>query len=161
MYLLDAMHEILEHEKIKLIIAGEFYDDNKPYKDRISSSKIKNDVYILSDFMPDEMVKYFFSTCDCLVLPYTDATQSGIIQIAYFYDKPVIATDVGGLSEVVINEKTGILIPPKDSKAISTAVLRFFDENLGQKFSENIKTEKVKYSWETFVQNIEKLVAGE
>lgn len=159
MYLLDAMPEILKHNKIKLIVAGEFYEDEKPYKEKIIKSRIENEVFILSDFMPDEMVKYFFSACDCLVLPYTDATQSGIIQIAYYYDKPVIATDVGGLAEVIINEKTGILIQPEDSKAISDAVLKYFNENLEQDYSENIKLEKTKYSWETFVGNIEKLVA--
>ena len=121
MYLLDALPEILKNKKIKLIIAGEFYDDDKPYREKIKSSGLENDVYLLSDFMPDDKVKYFFSACDCLVLPYTDATQSGIIQIAYFYDKPVIATDVGGLSEVIVNDKTGILIKPRNSESITDA----------------------------------------
>jgi len=160
MYLLDALPEILKNKKIKLIIAGEFYDDDKPYREKIKSSGLENDVYLLSDFMPDDKVKYFFSACDCLVLPYTDATQSGIIQIAYFYDKPVIATDVGGLSEVIVNDKTGILIKPRNSESITDAVLRFYNDNLEEKFSGNIKVEKLKYSWETFVENIEKLVSN-
>jgi glycosyltransferase involved in cell wall biosynthesis len=104
--------------------------------------------------MPDERVRYFFSACDCLVLPYSDATQSGIVQIAYYYDKPVIVTDVGGLSEVVIAEKTGIIIRPGNVNDISGAVKRFYNYNLEEKFSENIKTEKLKYSWEVFVRNI-------
>jgi glycosyltransferase involved in cell wall biosynthesis len=158
MYLLDALPGILKSKKIKLLIAGEFYDDEKPYKEKIKSPGIAKDVFLLSDFLPDDKIKYFFSACDCLVLPYMDATQSGIIQIAYYYDKPVIATDVGGLSEVVINEKTGLLIEPKDTKAISNAVLRFYNENLENKFAENIKSEKLKYTWEAFVKNIEKLV---
>jgi glycosyltransferase involved in cell wall biosynthesis len=154
LYLLDAMPEIIKCHNVKLVIAGEFYEDDKPYLQKIEELNIEQNIVLLSSFMPDNMVKYFFSACDCLVLPYTDATQSGIVQIAYFYDKPVIVTDVGGLSEVVIDGKTGLIVNPKDSAGIAKAVTRFYDENLGTKFSENIKTEKKNYSWETFVNNL-------
>jgi len=153
-YLIEAMPEILKHNNLKLLIAGEFYDDEKPYTEKIKELGLENNIVLLSDFMPDEKVRYFFSVCDCLVLPYTDATQSGIVQIAYYYDKPVIVTDVGGLSEVVISEKTGIIINPGNVNDIFGAVKRFYDENLEEKFSENIKSEKLKYSWEAFTENI-------
>ena len=156
-YLIDALPEILRDANVKLLIAGEFYDDEKPYKEKIKSLGLEENILLLSDFMPDEKVRYFFSACDCLVLPYTDATQSGIVQIAYYYDKPVIVTDVGGLSEVVISEKTGIIINPGNVNEIVTAVKRYYNENLENKFSENIKTEKLKYSWEVFTDNIMKL----
>ena len=152
MYLIDAMREL--GRDVKLIVAGEFYDDEKPYREKIKESGLDENIVLLSDFMPDERVRYFFSACDCLVLPYSDATQSGIVQIAYYYDKPVIVTDVGGLSEVVIAEKTGIIIRPGNVNDISGAVKRFYNYNLEEKFSENIKTEKLKYSWEVFVRNI-------
>ncbi|MFA5403439.1 MAG: glycosyltransferase [Ignavibacteria bacterium] len=154
MYLLEAMPEILKDTNAKLLIAGEFYDDEKPYKEKIKELKLEENILLLSDFMPDEKIRYFFSACDCLVLPYTDATQSGIVQIAYYYDKPVIVTDVGGLSEVVISEKTGIIINPGNVNEVVTAVKRYYTENLENEFSENIKTEKLKYSWEVFTDNI-------
>jgi glycosyltransferase involved in cell wall biosynthesis len=154
MYLLEAMPEILKSNNVKLLIAGEFYDDEKPYREKIKKLGIENNIVLLSDFMPDEKVRYFFSACDCLVLPYTDATQSGIVQIAYYYDKPSVVTDVGGLSEVVIKDKTGIIIQPGSVNEITGAVNRFYEENLEQKFAENIKEEKKKYSWETFTENI-------
>ena len=154
MYLIEAMPEILKSNDVKLLIAGEFYDDEKPYKEKIKELGLEKNIILLSDFMPDEKVRYFFSACDCLVLPYTDATQSGIVQIAYYYDKPVLVTDVGGLSEVVLKEKTGIIINPGDIKAITVAVKRFYEEKLEQRFIENIKEEKIKYSWETFTKNI-------
>ena len=157
-YLLDAMPDILKENNVKLIIAGEFYDDEKPYKEKIKELNLENNVILLSDFMPDEKVKYFFSACDVLVLPYTDATQSGIVQIAYYYDKPVIVTDVGGLSEVVIDNKTGIVIKPQSSNEITIAINKFYKENLEEKFSDNIKEEKKKYLWETFTNNILELV---
>lgn len=152
MYLIEAMNEL--GKDVKLLVAGEFYDDEKPYREKIKESGLEENILLLSDFMPDERVRYFFSACDCLVLPYTDATQSGIVQIAYYYDKPVIVTDVGGLSEVVISEKTGLIIKPGNVEEIAKAVNRFYSENLEEKFSENIKTEKLKYSWEVFVRNI-------
>jgi glycosyltransferase involved in cell wall biosynthesis len=152
MYLIEAMKEL--GKDVKLLVAGEFYDDEKPYREKIKESGLGENIVLLSDFMPDERVRYFFSACDCLVLPYTDATQSGIVQIAYYYDKTVIVTDVGGLSEVVINGKTGIIINPGNVNGITEAVKRFYGENLEEKFSENIKTEKLKYSWENFTENI-------
>jgi len=157
-YIIDAMPAILKKIKVKLLIVGEFYDDEKPYRDRIQKLGIGEDVNIISDFIPDDKVRYFFSACDCLVLPYIDATQSGIVQISYFYDKPVIATNVGGLAEVVINERTGLITEPEDSSAIADAVIRFYEENLEYSFVENIKTEKAKYSWETFTNNLYELI---
>ncbi|MCX6165810.1 MAG: glycosyltransferase [Ignavibacteriae bacterium] len=157
MYLIESLPEILKDINVKLLIAGEFYDDEKPYKEKIKELNLEENILLLSDFMPDDKVRYFFSACDCLVLPYTNATQSGIVQIAYYYDKPVIVTDVGGLSEVVIAEKTGIIINPGNVNEIAKAVKRFYIENLEEIFSENIKTEKLKYSWEVFVENITEL----
>jgi glycosyltransferase involved in cell wall biosynthesis len=154
MYLLEAIPEILKDVDLKLLIAGEFYDDEKPYREKIRELKLEENILLLSDFMPDERIRYFFSACDCLVLPYLDATQSGIVQIAYYYDKPVIVTDVGGLSEVVIKEKTGIIINPGNVNEVAEAVKKYYKENLENKFAENIKTEKLKYSWEVFVENI-------
>ena len=118
MNLLEAMPQIIEKYNVRLVAAGEFYEDSNPYYDKIEELGIKSSVNIVSDFIPDENVKYLFSACDCLVLPYNNATQSGIIQIAYHFDKPVIATDIGGLGEVIVDGKTGLLIPPKNIKAI-------------------------------------------
>ncbi len=157
-YLLEAMNNLKEHSEISLLVAGEFYEDETPYKEKVFNQALENNIKFISEFIPDDVVKYLFSACDCLVLPYTDATQSGIVQIAYYYDKPVIVTNVGGLSEIVINEKTGIIVDPNDSKAISEAILKFYNENLEATFIENIKKEKTKYSWEYFVNNLYKLL---
>ncbi|MDQ3193775.1 MAG: glycosyltransferase family 4 protein [Bacteroidota bacterium] len=157
-YLINAMPGILEREKVKLLIVGEFYEDEMIIREQLKSLNLEKDVIILSDYIPNENVKYFFCASDALVLPYIDATQSGITQIALFYDKPVIATDVGGLSEVIKNNETGFMIKPKSPEAIANAVIRFYGENLEDKFSSNVREEKKKYSWETFVLNIINLV---
>ncbi len=157
-YLLDAMPEILKKVNLKLLVVGEFYEDESKYREQIKSLNLSENVIVISDFVPDANVKYFFSACDAVVLPYIDATQSGIVQIAYHFDKPVIATDAGGLSEMVINDGTGLIVDPGDSRAIADAVIKFYKEGLEEKFSANANEEKKKYTWESFVRKFENLV---
>ncbi|MEO6694561.1 MAG: glycosyltransferase, partial [Ignavibacteria bacterium] len=157
-YLIEAMPEILKKVKLKLLVVGEFYEDEKKYRQQINEMKLVDSVKVVSDFVSDENVKYFFSACDAVVLPYVNATQSGIIQIAYYYDKPVIATDVGGLSDAVKNNETGFIISPQSSKAVADALIRFYEEELEEKFSANAASEKKKYNWEEFVSSIESLI---
>jgi len=157
-YLIDAMPEILKKLKLKLLVVGEFYENEKKYLEQIENLNLKDSVKVISDFVPDDKIRYFFSASDVVVLPYVNATQSGIIQIAYYYDKPVIATDVGGLSEVVKNNETGFIIAPESSKSIGDAVVKFYEDNLEEKFSVNANSEKKNYSWEKFVSSIESLV---
>jgi glycosyltransferase involved in cell wall biosynthesis len=156
-FLIDAMPSILSKFDIKLIIVGEFYDDVNIYKEQIKKLNIENNIILISNFVPSEKVRYFISACDVVVLPYISATQSGIIQLAYFYDKPVIASDVGGLSEVVINNKTGFIVPPGSIQELSGAIIKYYEESLEDAFSENVKQEKKKYEWNNFVKDIENL----
>lgn len=158
-YLIDAM-KILKEKNIKLLIAGEFYEDEEKYRKQIAESGADGNIFVISDFLPDDKVKFVFSASDVVVLPYVSATQSGIIQAAYNFDKPVIATDVGGLAEVVINNKTGYIIKPQSAEAISNSVFKFYNENKEGEFTENVKEEKKKYTWEEFVKKTEELVRG-
>lgn len=160
-YLIDAMPEILKKINLKLLVVGEFYDDENKYIEQIKNLNLKENIKVISDFVPDTNVRYFFSASDVVVLPYADATQSGIIQIAYYYDKPVIATDVGGLAEVVKNNETGFIIEPKNSKAVAEAVVKFYGEDLEGRFSANAKEEKKKFTWEEFTSKISEMVTKE
>lgn len=157
-YLIDAMPEILKKVKLKLLVVGEYYGDEEKYRAQIRDLGLENDIKVVSDFVPDANVKYFFSASDVVVLPYSDATQSGIIQIAYHYDKPVIATDVGGLAEVVRTNETGLIIEPKSPGAIAKAVIDFYEKDLEEKFTLNAKEEKKKYTWEKFVESVKDLI---
>lgn len=158
-YLIDAMPEILKKMKVKLLIVGEFYEDESLIRSQINNLKLDDSIHIISDYVPNEKVKYFFCAADVVILPYIDATQSGIIQIAYFYDKPVIATDVGGLSETVITGKTGFIVESKSPHALACAVIKFYEDNLKEEFSQNVEEEKKKYSWEVFVNTIKEMVS--
>jgi len=158
--LLDAMPSILKSIKVKLLVVGEFYDDEQKYRQQIADAHLENDVVVRSDYVPNEEVSLYFSAADVVVLPYVSATQSGIIQIAYQFDKPVIATDVGGLAEVVLNNRTGFIVRPEAPQEVADAVVRFYEGKREAEFVRNVREEKKKYSWENLVQAIERLTQG-
>ncbi len=155
--LIRTMPLVLKKMKIKLLVVGEFYGDEDYYRGLIKELDLENVVDVHADYCPNEKVGLFFSGCDAVVLPYISATQSGIVPIAYYFNKPVIATDVGGLAEVVIHQKTGFIVPPSDPAALAQSIIRYYDEKCEDTFSRNIETEKKKYSWESFVEAIETL----
>jgi len=159
--LLDAMPAILKSINVKLLVVGEFYDDEQKYRRQIEEKKLADHVLVHSDYVPNEEVSRYFSAADVVVLPYVSATQSGIVQIAYQFDKPVIATDVGGLAEVVLNERTGFIVKPEAPEEVAKAVVRFYEEGREAEFVRNVNAEKKKYSWENLVQAIERLTAAQ
>lgn len=156
--LLKAMPEILKKHKITLIVAGEFYEKKDDYLNLIQELRIKDFVQIYPEFVESEKVRLFFSAADAVVLPYKSATQSGVVQLAYHFNKPCIVTDVGGLAEVVINNKTGFVVAPENPVKIAEAVSRFYTDNREKEFSENIITENKKYSWDNMTHAIESFI---
>lgn len=154
-FLIKAMPLILDALKVKLLICGEFYEGREETLKLIKELKIKDQVIVYDRFISNEEVGNYFCASDLVVLPYVTATQSGIVQIAYHYDKPVVVTSVGGLPEVVKNEKCGFVVSPKDSEAIADSVKRFYREDRETMFVKNVKTEKLKYSWDRMTEAIE------
>lgn len=152
--LIEAFSDTRFREKnLKLIIAGEYYSDKKKYTDLIKKYGLEDDIIQVDQFIPDSMVKYYFCASDVVVQPYKSATQSGVTQIAYHFNKPMIVTDVGGLSELCPHEKVGFVVPI-DTEKIAQAILRFFDDTNQAEIISNIKEEKKKYSWGRLVDNI-------
>jgi len=139
---------------------GEFYDDEHRYRELLKTLSLEKHVLIRADYVPNDQVGAYFSASDVVVLPYRSATQSGIVQIAYQFDKSVIATDVGGLSEVVIDGVTGFIVPPNDPSALADAVVEFYQKKLEKKFERGVKKEKPRYSWNAMVQTIEEMTQG-
>ena len=158
--LLNAMPELKEKINLKLAVAGEFYSNKEKYLGLISRLNLKDHVYLFTDFIPTSEVKYYFSACDAVVLPYKDATQSGIVQIAMNFKKPVIATNVGGISEVVLDGKTGFIVEKENPSALADAVFRFYSEKRESEFIMNIEAESKKYSWEKFAEGLIELASG-
>lgn len=156
--LFQAMSELKNKIAVKLIIAGEFYTDKEKYIRLIETLKIKENIHLFTDFIPTSEVKYYFSACDAVILPYKDATQSGIVQIAMNFKKPVIASNVGGLGEVVHHNKTGFIVDKANPSLLANAILEFYDGKKEKEFVENIENEISKYSWEKFVKNMMELI---
>ncbi|OJW82758.1 MAG: glycosyl transferase family 1 [Bacteroidetes bacterium 46-16] len=143
--------ERIQAAGIKLIVAGEFYDDRNFYEQVITEYKVQDHIHLFTEFIPNSEVRYYFSAADLVVQPYRDATQSGITQVAYHFEKPMVVTNVGGLAEVVPDGKVGFVAAPEPT-AIADAVLHFFEPNSIPALQENILHEKRKYSWATFVE---------
>lgn len=152
----DALHREFG-DGVQVLIVGDIYGERQPYLDRIASSPGRDIITLVEGFVPDETVEDYFLAADLVVLPYVSATQSGIVQIAYHYDRPVVTTNVGGLPEVVIDGETGFLVPPGDPGALAAAITRFFRENKATEFAGAVAREKRKYSWEAMVEAIEDL----
>ena len=110
-----------------------------------------------SDFIPEEDVKNYFCACDMITQTYRTATQSGVTQIAYHFERPMLVTNVGGLAEIVPHNKVGYVCDI-NTKDIADCVVDFYDNNKEKQFSENTKTEKKRFTWKELVDGIEKLI---
>jgi len=149
--------ERLKGSEIKLLVAGEFYADSKPYFDLIKKHGLNEQIIMSNDFIPDGKVAEYFNAADLVVQPYKGATQSGVTQIAYHFEKPMFTTNVGGLSEMVPDGKVGYVVEPEVGE-IANAITKFFELNKEQEFIENIKIEKQKYSWNKMLEAIDEVM---
>lgn len=157
-HLLRAMPEIASRmPHIKLLIAGDFGEDKEEYLNEIETYAISESVILKEGYCPDKEVELYFLASNLVVLPYEEATQSGIAQIAFGFRRPVVVTDVGGLPEIVTEGRTGYIVPPLNPKALADAVIRFFTEKKEEEFSVNIGREERRFSWEKMTQEIEEL----
>jgi glycosyltransferase involved in cell wall biosynthesis len=158
--LLHALPLILRHRRITLLIVGEFWEGKKAAVELIQALNIEEAVQVIDRYVPNEEVGLYFSAADLVVLPYVSGTGSGIVQIAYGLERPVVATRVGSLPEVVEDGRTGYLVNPRDPKALADAVIRFFVEDKKNEFVKNIQCMKARFSWEHLVDTISALTVA-
>ena len=151
-YLIKALPEVVKEIDIDLLIVGEFWDNKQKYIDLMHKLKVENNIKIIDRYIPNEEVEKYFQIADLIVLPYISGSQSGIIQIAYAFNKPVITTNVGGYSEAVIDGETGFVVQPKNCKELAQKILKFLKSKDRNKFVRNIEKEKKKYSWENYIK---------
>lgn len=140
-------------DSYQLIIAGECYGDFQKYQDLIDKSHLKENIKIFEQYIPDDMVTTLFSAADVLVLPYRDATQSGVVAVAYQMELPIIATNVGALGQAVLSSSTGIVVETSP-RSISEGIKTYF-ENDKQIYSDNVKIEKKRLSWSSFAKSLQ------
>lgn len=155
---LDLLLKAFAHEKMKsspvyLLVAGEFYSQAASYYALADQLGIADRVLWHTRFIPNAMVKTYFCASDLVVQPYKHATQSGVTQIAYHFEKPMVVTNVGGLPEMVKHGKAGYVVEP-DPEAIAGAISDFFDGNKANAFKKALKEEKKRFSWDSLVDTI-------
>lgn len=157
--LLDAM-KVLQHstfniQHLKLLIAGEFYEDRKPYDEQIKRLGIEDRLILHTDFIPDSEVKYYLCAADVVVQPYRSATQSGVTPLAYHFEVPMIVTNVGGLPDLVPDNKVGLVAEP-NAEALAEKIIEYFEKGENY-FIPQLIEEKKKFSWSNMTRTIQEL----
>jgi len=137
---------------MKLLVAGEFYSSPEPYLNLIRENHLEDFMELRTEFIPDEDVNLYFSASDMIVQPYKSATQSGVTQVGYHFNKPMLVTNVGGLSEIIPDGKIGYVVDPESGK-IADAIFDFYSNNRMEEFEINIVQEKSKFSWSNMVES--------
>ncbi|HEU0064130.1 MAG TPA: glycosyltransferase [Flavisolibacter sp.] len=144
--------EKIQSRNIKLLIAGEFYEDEKSYLQLIENLKLSGRILLHTHFIPDSEVKYYLCAADCVVQPYRNATQSGVTPLSYHFEKPMIVTNVGSLPDLVPDGRAGLVCLP-EPESIAAAILQFYE--LGEEyFIPHLRLEKQKYSWDKLTGSI-------
>ncbi len=155
---LDLLLKAFAHPKMRslqvsLVVAGEFYTREEPYLKLAQSLGVADRIIWRTDFIPDEEVRYYFSAADLVVQPYKSATQSGVTQVAYHFEKPMLVTNVGGLPEMVSHGRAGYVVQP-DPEAIASAMVDFFQQDKSILMKNTLKEEKKRFSWDRLVESL-------
>lgn len=158
---LDLLLKAMADERMKqldvhAIVAGEYYEDAAPYQELLARLQLGDRVLMHTDFIPNEAVKNYFCAADLVVQPYKSATQSGISQIAYHFEKPMVVTKVGGLVEMVPDGIVGFQAEP-DPGSIASAIEKYYKENREADMVAAVQEEKKQYSWSRLANEIYKL----
>jgi glycosyltransferase involved in cell wall biosynthesis len=161
-YLIEAMATVRQSLRIssapaKLLIVGEFWEDERPYRDLVRQLGLQDTVQVHNTYVPNEQMAVYFSAADVVALPYLEATQSGVAQLAIGFERPMIGTAVGGMADAIHHGETGLIVPPGDSTALAEAIVKFFDDGLAEPFTRNIRASKESASWQPLIALIEEL----
>jgi glycosyltransferase involved in cell wall biosynthesis len=154
--LLQAMKELKSGgHQVRLMVAGEFYEDEKPYLQFIRENQLEEFIILHNHFIPDSEVKYYLCAADAVIQPYRNATQSGVTPLAYHFEKPMVVTNVGGLPDLVPDHRAGLVCQP-EPVSIAKAILQFYQ--LGEPyFIPHLREEKKKYAWDHLTRAIKEL----
>lgn len=155
--LLDALPLVSAELPVHLLVAGEFWQGSQAYREQIRVLGIIDAVTIIDDYLPDEVLTACMRRADVVVLPYRNATQSAVVQMAFGQGTPVITTNVGGLAEVVENGRTGLVVPPENVAALAKAINQFFAGNLGKGFRQRIVQKDGRFAWYNLLKQLNDL----
>lgn len=158
-YLIEALPEVRRHVDCLLLVVGEFYDDKDQYTQLIEQRGLGQHIRVIDQYVHNEDVALYFGAADVVVLPYIEATQSGIVQIAYGCGTPVITTRVGGLPEAVEDGRTGFLVDARSAEQLAAAIVNYYQGGHEEPFRENIRQQSGRFDWDEEVSSIERFMA--
>lgn len=158
---LDLLFEAMAHpnfnnKNVKVLVAGEYYSNEKKYLDMIERLGIAEKVVLRTDYIPEDKVNLYFCACDMVTQPYKSATQSGVTQIGYHFEKPMLVSNVGGLPEIIEHNKCGYVVEPVPS-AIANALNDFYKQAREAEMIKGVKEAKAKFAWNILTRSIFKL----
>ncbi len=156
--LIEAMADLrIRQRDIRLIVAGEYYGNQAMYEKLMLEKAVQDLLILRTDFIPNPEVRYYFCAADLVVQPYKSATQSGISQLAYHFDKPMVATRVGGLPEIIDHGVSGYIVDISP-KAIADALVDFYDHSRAKAMTAAVRKDKQRFSWANMVKEIVRMV---
>jgi glycosyltransferase involved in cell wall biosynthesis len=142
-----------------LVVCGEFYEDERATRKRIEELAVADMVTLHAEFVPNESVGAWFCAADLIVQPYVSATQSGVAQIAYQFERPSVITDVGSLAATIPHEEAGFVVPPNDPAALAAAIARFFLEQWDERLRAGVRRRRAIYTWDRFYEVLEEAMS--
>lgn len=158
-HLIKAMPEVKRRlGNVRLIVAGAFGSDRVSYRRMIDDNGANDCIEVVDRYIEDNEVEKYFAACDIAVLPYESATQSGIVQIAFGFGKPVIVTNVGGLPDVVADGQTGYIVERGDPGQLADAIVRFYENDMAERFEAQVRREADRFSWDRLVEKIDEFM---
>lgn len=157
-HLIEAMPRVSAEFECQLLVAGEFYEDKRPYLELIAELGLESRIRLVDQYIPNEDVGLYFAAADVVVLPYESATQSGIVQIAFGLHRPVISTHVGGLPEAVDHGKTGLLVEPRDAERLAAAIIEYFRLDMEPGFVAEIRRQKGRFDWSQALEHVDEFL---
>lgn len=150
--LLDAFGKVKDDlTNLQLIIAGEFYEDEEKYRKQILDKGLTSRVILKNEFIADADLRKYFGAADLIVQPYKTATQSGVTQVAFHFEKPCLVTNVGGLGEIIHHGKMGYAVEPR-VEAIAASLLDYYQNDRQEAFTRYLIKEKELYGWNIMAQ---------
>lgn len=153
-YLVEAWPAVVAETDADLVIVGEFWEPLARYREAIDAAGVADHVQIVDRYVPEREMRGYFRAADVVVLPYADATQSGVVPVAFAMGVPVISTTVGGVPEVVRDGDNGLLVPPRDTDALAKAIVRYFRDGLGPAMRAQVARDRERFSWPRYVSEL-------
>ena len=159
-YLIQALPHVLKVLPVHLLVVGEFWSSSQFYEAYAREFGVEQAITFVNRYVPNEELEPYFDLSEVVVLPYISATQSGVVQLAFGFGKPVITTRVGGLHEVVEDGRTGLIVPPQDENALAEAIIRYIRDGLSTPMSVAVRTVASQWSdsWRKLVETVEQAI---